>query len=109
MIRGYLKFEKSIPVQSGLRVMIVVEDTSRIDADSVQVAQTFVTLPDNFDFEHKVLPFEIDVNEDIDSLTVRAHMPAHSGTDIRVGDMMSMETIPVLQDKDIVMTLRHVE
>ncbi len=109
MIRGHLKFEKADPVQSGQRVMIVVEDTSRIDANSVQVAQTVATLPDNFDIEHNVLPFEIDVSEDIDTLTIRAHMPIHSGTDIRVGDMITMETIPVRLDEDIVVTLRRAD
>lgn len=109
MVRGYLKFEKPESVQAGQRVMIVVEDTSRVDAESVQVAQTIATLPENFDFTHDVLPFEIDVNNNTDNLTIRAHMPVHSGTDIRLGDMITMATIPVDRDTDIAVTLHCVD
>jgi len=109
MVRGYLKFEKTNPVQAGQRVMIFVEDTSRVGAGSVQVAQTVATLPQNFDFRHDVLPFEIDVSDDTDTLTIRAHMPIHAGTDIRLGDMITTASIPVRRNADIAVTLHLVD
>ena len=109
MVRGHLKFEKPESVQAGQRVLIVVEDTSRVDASSVQVAQTIATLPENFDFKHDTLPFEIDVSDNTNNLTIRAHMPTHSGTDIRLGDMITIATIPVLEDADIAVTLHCVD
>lgn len=109
MVRGYLKFEKLDQVQASQHVMIIVEDTSRVDAGSVQVAQTVAILPENFDFEHDVLPFEIDVSNDTDTLTIRAHMPIHSGTDIRLGDMITKAAIPVRWDMDIAVPLHRVD
>ena len=109
MIRGHLKFEKPYPVQAGRHVTIVVEDTSRLDAEAVRVAQIVATLPETFDFERDVLPFKIDVTDDTDILTIRAHMPCHSGSDIRLGDMITMVAIPVRQDADIAVTLHCVD
>ena len=109
MIHGHLKFEKPDPVQAGRRVTIIVEDTSRVDAEAVRVAQIITTLPETFDFEHDVLPFKIDVIDDTDTLTIRAHMPCHSDTDIRLGDMITMEAIPVRRDADIAVTLHRVD
>jgi hypothetical protein len=108
MVRGYLKFEKIDKVQASQHVMIVVEDTSRVDAGSVQVARTIAILPENFDFEHDVLPFEIDLRNNSDTLTIRAHMPTHSGTDIRLGDMITTAAIPVRWDRDIEVPLHPV-
>lgn len=109
MIRGYLKFEKSGSIQAGQCVTIVVENTSRLDSEAVRVAQTVTTIPETFDFEHDVLPFKIDVHDDTDALSIRAHMACHSGTDIRLGDMITMEAIPVYQNTNINITLYRVD
>ena len=109
MVHGHIKFEKPPPVQAGQSVIIIVEDTSRIDATAIRVAQTVTTVPENFDFEHDRLPFEIDVIGESNSLTIRAHMPCHSGTDIHVGDMITMEAIPVRSDADLAVTLHPVD
>lgn len=109
MIHGHLKFEKPDPVQTGRRVTIIVEDTSRLDAEAVRVAQIVATLPETFDFERDVLPFKIDVIDDTGTLTIRAHMPYHSGTDIRLGDMITTAAIPVRRDADIAVTLHCVD
>lgn len=115
MVRGYLTFEnrdKCFEDQNkryaGQRILIVVEDTSRLDSSAIQVAQTVATLPEGFDFEHDVLPFKIDVSDNSATLTIRAHMPVHSGSDIRLGDMITTEAIPVHQNKNISMTLHRV-
>lgn len=109
MMRGYLKFEKPGSIQTGQSITIIVEDTSRLDSEAVWVAQTVATLPETFDFEHDVLPFKIDILDDTNTLTIRAHMACHSGTDIRLGDMITMEAIPIYQNIDIDVTLHRVD
>jgi len=89
--------------------MIVIEDSSLVDAEAIRIAQTVTTLPETFDFEHDVQPFKIDLIDDSDNLTIRAHMPCHSGTDIRLGDMITMESIPARQNEDIPVTLHQVD
>jgi hypothetical protein len=108
MVRGVLKFEDPGPVLSGQRIRIMVQDTSRADASSVAVAQTEVTIPEDFDAEKDALPFEIEVQEKTDGLTIRAHMPRHDDTDVRLGDMITMASIPVKKEEEVDVTLKRV-
>ncbi|MEO9897199.1 MAG: hypothetical protein ABJD13_12980 [Paracoccaceae bacterium] len=90
MVSGLLKFEGPITGGPYRFVLIFIEDTRRVGADAVVVAQHRVDLPEDFDPERDALPFEFEVSQDLEGLTVRAHMPTHNAQDIRSGDMITM-------------------
>ncbi|MEH6405576.1 MAG: hypothetical protein V7750_19550 [Sneathiella sp.] len=108
MVRGVLTFENPGAVPSGQRIRIMVQDASRADASSIAIAQTEVTIPEGFDAEKDALPFEIDVQEKTEGLSIQAHMPRHDDTDVRLGDMITTASIPVKDDDEIDVTLRRV-
>ncbi|MBV1886898.1 MAG: hypothetical protein KUG61_07435 [Parvibaculaceae bacterium] len=108
MVRGMLIFEDPEAVPSGQRIRIMVRDTSRADASSVDIAQTEVVIPEGFDAEKDTLPFEIEVNEKTLGLSIQAHMPRHDDTDVRLGDMITTASIPVKEDDEVDVTLRRV-
>jgi len=108
MVRGVLTFENPGEVPSGQRIQIMVQDTSRADASSVTIAQTEVTIPEGFDVEKDALPFEIELQEKTEGLSIRAHMPRHDNTDIRLGDMITTTSIPVKKENEVNVRLRRV-
>lgn len=110
MVRGVLKFDKPEAVRGGQRIRVSVQDTARVGAEAVDVAQVTVSIPEGFDPEQEDLPFEIDFDDPREGLTIRAHMARHEGTDIRQGDMITMAAIPVAADteEEVAVTLRRV-
>lgn len=108
MVRGVLTFEDPGAVPSGQRIRIMVQDTSRADASSFTIAQTEVTIPEGFDAEKDALPFEIELQEKTEGLSIRAHMPRHDDTDVRLGDMITTTSIPVKNEDEVDVTLRRV-
>ncbi|MEM6889551.1 MAG: hypothetical protein AAF636_15620 [Pseudomonadota bacterium] len=108
MVRGRLKFDSPESVAAGQRIRISVEDTSRAGASAETLVQKEVTIPENFDTGLDNLPFEIDLDENRDGLTLRAHMPRHDGEDIRSGDMITTASVPVRPDDDVDVTLRRI-
>jgi hypothetical protein len=107
-MRGKLTFKNPGAVPAGQSIRIVVQDTSRANADAVDVAEKRITVPEDFDAETDALPFEIDLDDDREGLTVRAHMPRHDGDDVRVGDMVTTSSIAVRKDDDVEVTLHRV-
>ena len=108
MISGVLKFDNPGAVPSGQRIVIYLQDTSRVGASSVNMAQTTVTIPEDFDVAADDLPFDFNVMPDGDGLTLRAHMPMHEGDDVRSGDMVTTASTPASGDHPVNLTLRRV-
>ncbi|MFD3190604.1 hypothetical protein ACFMPD_10055 [Sedimentitalea sp. HM32M-2] len=109
MITGQLKFETPGAAAAARRVVIYVEDTSRADAAAVILARKELTIPEDFDLERDLLPFELDVPGASASLTLRAHLLSHEGADIRQGDMITMETIPAREGRPVTAVLHPIE
>ena len=109
-MRGVLKFENPGPALPGRSIRVVVQDTSRAGGDAVDVAETRVTVPEDFDAAIDDLSFEIDLDAPRKGLTVRAHLAAHEGSDIRVGDLITTASIPVPETdtEDVALPLRQV-
>ena len=79
-MRGVLKFENPEPAVPGRNIRVIVQDTSRAGGDAVDVAETTVTVPEDFDAALDDLSFEIDLAGPRAGLTLRAHLAAHGGT-----------------------------
>lgn len=108
MLRGVLTFEAPGAVASGQRIRIMIENTARADASAITIAQTEVTIPEGFDAEKDALPFEIELHDKTEGLSIRAHMPRHDNTDIRRGDMITTVSIPVREEDVIDVPLKPV-
>jgi uncharacterized lipoprotein YbaY len=81
-----------------MRIVVCVEDVSRADAPSIVIAEQRV---DNVVLRPGgSLPFAIDVAaDDLDhrrSYSVRAHVDMDGTGEIRKGDLISMQSYPVL-------------
>ncbi|MEP3637577.1 MAG: hypothetical protein ABJN14_09995 [Paracoccaceae bacterium] len=108
MVSGLLKFEKLGAVASFQFVLVYIEDTRRAGADATLVAEHRIDIPPNFDLARDVLPFEFQIDQTLDGLTVRAHMPAHDGRDIRSGDMITMGSFAASNSGNDVVILKSV-
>lgn len=108
MVRGNITFETPQNVTSGTRILLSILDTSRVGADSITIAETVLTIPEGFNASRDALPFEINTAVDTDAFTIRAHLVKHDGTDVRLGDMITMGAIPVLNDAPTLVVLHPV-
>jgi hypothetical protein len=108
MLRGKLKFDTTESVPSGQRITVTVVDTARLGVDAIPVAEKTLTIPEDFDTALSDLPFEIDLDDLRDHLTLRAHMPRHDGNDVQEGDMVTTASIPVREDGEISVILHKV-
>ena len=108
MVSGLLKFENPGAGGPYQFVLVYIEDTRRVGADATLVAEHRIDLPQNFDLTRDVLPFGFEIDQTVNGLTVRAHMPAHDGRDIRSGDMITMGSFAASNRGDDVVTLKSV-
>jgi hypothetical protein len=113
IVSGNLVVENANFETAGRNITVMVEDTSRADAEAILVAKIVVTIPDSFDYKQNVLPFKVNVDDsgniNTSHLTIRAHLPCHSGSDIRLGDMITTESISACQVGDINLRLYSVK
>lgn len=108
MIRGVVKFENRGALPSGQTIRLTVQDTSRVGADAIRIAETQLTIPEGFDAATDALPFEINVEGNIENYTISAHLARHTGHDIRLGDMITTGAIPLSDAGDLEVLLRQV-
>ena len=108
MVSGLLKFENPGVGGPYQFVLVYIEDTRRVGADATLVAEHRVDIPRNFDLTHDALPFEFEIDQTLDGLTVRAHMPTHDGRDIRSGDMITMGSFAASNSGNDVVILKSV-
>ncbi|MEM9577350.1 MAG: hypothetical protein AAF999_10095 [Pseudomonadota bacterium] len=109
-MRGVLRFEGNSTISPGRVVRLRIVDTSRVGADAIVLDEVTLPIPHAFDPGTQDLPFEIEIPEQRQGLTIQAHVRAHDSEDIRKGDMITTAAIPlpVRDDETVLVPLKTV-
>ncbi|SLN56751.1 hypothetical protein ROA7450_02941 [Roseovarius albus] len=108
-MRIYLKFPDTVPDNPDLKVKLIVEDVSRVDADALLISsQTHTLSPaEMIDDRSCVLEFESAPSVQPHH-NIRCHVSDHTGGDIRQGDLISTIATTVGDQEQVKLTLTRV-
>lgn len=113
-VRGRIALPPEIPLERARAVRIQVEDTSRLDAPSIVVAEQCL---EDIDLESAAeVPYCVDVPDDAVEVgkrySVRVHVDVNGTGDVTTGDYVSTAAYPVLAGDDctddVTITVRRV-
>lgn len=102
MITGKLVFSDSDSITEVTEVRVILEDTSRVGASSVAIAEQSITV-DPATLKQGV-PFAFDNAMPASGLTIRAHLSQNGTLEIELGDHITMGAFPAdVEDVEVIL------
>lgn len=98
IVRGEIILEADLPALHNAIGFVYIEDVSRLDADAVQAGRQVITGIDHIAGTKQTMPFIVTVSQ-FDSTadySVRVLISRSGDEEIRQGDLISVQSYPVL-------------